>query len=457
MIIFQQKRDITVIFRDWVIAAKSVSLLFGTITLVPLYFLLKRFFDDKISVLAMLVFALTPTLIHRSADLVRGPVCWFFSVLGLYLFVSQLDKRNHIYLLLSGLSFLMATWARVEAVVFIIVSCFYILVVKQERKFEKLVIFTIPVAILMFIAISGLIINTSHLNIFRYEKIMPYVSAPTAGYENLRLGLEHLRDQPLGPIGPWYIDWVRHLVWFIALGILLTSMVHAFFYPFFIVFIAGLVGIRKRIKRDMRIPYFAFLSVGAFIILYLMVLRMQTMETRYVILFILSSSIFMGFGLEKVIRFIKSKFKLKESFALSIVCLLILACSLPKNLKPREADKLVFKEIGELIAGREGNKQEILVVTSLHSIRWISFYANVNYKGAPCPQKNYDLDNIIGKGYGEFVRNLRKRGIKYFLWEQKHWPKKSSYFISSQNSEDFIKLGDWSHPDTGRMILFRVI
>jgi hypothetical protein len=30
------------ILADWVIAAKSVSLIFGTMTLVPLYFLLKR-------------------------------------------------------------------------------------------------------------------------------------------------------------------------------------------------------------------------------------------------------------------------------------------------------------------------------------------------------------------------------------------------------------------------------
>jgi hypothetical protein len=37
------------IFGDWVIAAKSVSLFFGTITLIPLYFLMKRFLHDKIA------------------------------------------------------------------------------------------------------------------------------------------------------------------------------------------------------------------------------------------------------------------------------------------------------------------------------------------------------------------------------------------------------------------------
>ncbi|MBA7662508.1 hypothetical protein ES703_70537 [subsurface metagenome] len=66
-------------------AAKSVSLIFGTMTLVPLYFLLKRFFDESIGLLVLLIFALIPVFIDRSVDVVRGPIFWFFSVLGLYL------------------------------------------------------------------------------------------------------------------------------------------------------------------------------------------------------------------------------------------------------------------------------------------------------------------------------------------------------------------------------------
>jgi len=440
------------IVKDWLIAAKSTSLFFGTLTLLPLYFLLKRFFDDKIGLLVLLIFALIPVFVDRSADVVKGPVFWFFSVLGLYLFVSQLNKKNHLYLLLSSLSFLMATWARVEAILFIIVSCFYILVARQEMKFEKFIIFVIPIVVLvMFIAISGLISNMPNLNIFRYKKIMFF-----NGYENLRAGLERLKDQPLGYVKPCYIEWVRHLVWFIPLGILFTSMVETFFYPFFLVFIIGLVGIRERVNKDKRIPYFAFIAIGALVVLYVFILGRQTMSTRYLALFVLPSFIFIGFGLEKIIFFLRSRFNLTESVTLSILCLLILACSLPKNLKPRETDKLVFKEIGELIADREGNDREILVATSKQSIRWISFYANLNYKGAPRPKQNYDLDNILGSSYEEFVRNLRERGISYFLWEEKHWPKESASYIERQNPRDFVKIGTWSHPDTGKLILFRV-
>jgi hypothetical protein len=245
-------------------------------------------------------------------------------------------------------------------------------------------------------------------------------------------------------------------VWFIALGILFISMVKTFFYPFFLVFVIGLVGIRERVNKDKRIAYFAFIAIGALVILYMYILTKQTMSTRFLAVFVLPSSIFLGFGLEKIISFLRSRFNLAESVTLSILCLLILACSLPKNLKPRETDKLVFKEIGELIADREGNDTEILVATSKHSIPWISFYANLNYEGAPRPKQNYDLENIIGNNYETFVKNIRKRRINYVLWEEKHWPPQSADYLRIGQPTDFIKIGTWSHPDTGKLMLFKV-
>ena len=94
---------------------------------------MKRFFDDRISTLGTLIFALIPFFVSRSVDVVRGPVYWFFLVLGLYFLVVHIDKGKRLFLFLSSMSFLMAVWARIEAVLFIIVSCFYLLVVEKEK------------------------------------------------------------------------------------------------------------------------------------------------------------------------------------------------------------------------------------------------------------------------------------------------------------------------------------
>ncbi len=444
------------ILGDWVVAAKSVSLVFGTLTLVPLYLLSRRFFDDKVSTLVTLIFALIPVLIDRSADTTRAPLLWFFSILGLYLFVSQLDKKNHLYLLLSSLSFVMATWARVEAFLLIVVSCLYMLIAKREKKIERFVIFILPVTIIVFIALSGLISRFSDLNIFRYESMLSYGSSTIRRYGMLKASLSDLTNQSPDSILRRFLLNARHLVWWTALGALLRNMVETFFYPFFIVFLVGLKGTWTKIKQDERAHYLCLLSALAFLFLYLVILIIWEMYTRYMGIFVFLSFIFIGFGLEKIVLFLKSRFKLKESVALAVVCLFVLACALPKNLLPNQTDKRVFVQIAELIAQKEGNDREILLATSRESIRWISFYANANYKGAPCPQKNYDLENIMGDSYEEFVENLRKRGIRYFLWEENHWPKLSAQYISRQNPGDFVRVGEWSHADTGTLILFRV-
>jgi len=72
-------------------------------------------------------------------------------------------------------------------------------------------------------------------------------------------------------------------------------------------------------------------------------------------------------------------------------------------------------------------------------------------------EKNTDLEKIIGKSYGEFIRNLKKREIRYFLWEERYWPEGTFEFIKKYSSRDFTELGIWNHPDTGQMILFLVM
>ncbi len=443
------------IFGDWVVAAKSVSLFFGTSTLVPLYLLLNRFFKKEITLTATLVFALIPFFVATGVDVVRDPVYWFFSVLGLYLFVSQIEKRNYLYLTLSSLCFIMAAWARIEATLFILVSFIYILFVRQDGKVQRTSIFAIPVVLILLFGIFGLtILNMPADDFHRGYEVTTKFLAPVIEYKNLRQSLAELMNQPLGGNLSAFLHKARHLVWLISLGTLVKYGIAAFFYPFFFIFIIGLGGIWTRIKEDRHILYLALIAASALVLLYMHVLQTWMMFDRFLAIFIIPSFIFVGFGLEKIIHFLGSRFNLRAHIALPIICLLILAFALPKNLKPREADKIVFKEIGELIAMREGSAHKTTVASS---IAWISFYANLKYKGALCPAEYTDLERLAGDSYEKFVRNLKQDGIRYFLWEERRWPQERFDFIKTKNPEDFMKLGEWRHPDTGSLILFKVI
>ncbi len=55
------------------------------------------------------------------------------------------------------------------------------------------------------------------------------------------------------------------------------------------------------------------------------------------------------------------------------------------------------------------------------------------------------------------MQNLKYRRIGYFLWEEKHWPGDEADFTPKADSRDLKMVGTWDHPDTGKLILFKVI
>jgi hypothetical protein len=452
------------VVRDWIIAARAASVLFGFAALIPLYFLLKRFFDENVSALCTLIYALIPIFVSRSAGVVRGPVYWFFSLLALYFFVSQIGQgqdidektynRRWIYLASSNLSFLMATWARIEALLFIIVSGCYIVFTKQEKKIERLAFFVSPMVLIILVCLSGAAIFDVSVNEFhRGHEVLGKFSRPMDSYRELRASLKELaalhREDLLGE----FLPKARNTIWLVAFGTLLNRALEAFFYPFFLVFFIGMVGSWQRIKSDTRVRYLFLLSVSGVVLLYMHVMETWVMMYRFLAIVIIPTCIFAGFGLEKIIRFVRSKFGLKESVALIVVTVLILVAGLPKNLKPKEADKAVFRQIGEMIAKREGNDRITTVAAAPSAVQqWVSFYANLNYPGAPCLR----YPGTIGEDYRQFVEYLRQNNIKYFLWEENRWPVGTFDFIHAPYHQDFKELGRWRHRDTERVILFEL-
>ena len=447
-----------VFLNHWVTAAKTVSLLFGSAALVPLYFLSKCFFEEKISVLATLLFAVIPVLVGRSVDVVREPVCWFFLVLGLYLFVSRIHQNKYrLFLFLSCVSYLMAAWARIEAVLFIVVSCFYIVVVNQERRLEKLAIFVAPFLLVVVLSFSVVEISGQPVNyLHRADEVGTKLRLAISQYQKLRTELTVLAGQYQDGFLEFFVPEARKNVWLIAFGTLLNRVLEAFFYPLFLIFAIGLGGAWGRIKEDRRVLYFALLAASGLILLYVHTLHTWMLYYRNMAIVIFPCLVFAGFGLERIVRYLQSRFGLKESLAVTIVCLLILVSALPKNLKPRASDQRIFREIGQVIASREGNTQEIAVATSSHVIRWISFYANLDFQGAPCPERYSGLAENVGDNYDQFVQKLKQREIRYFLWVEHQWPNNTFDFIATRNVEDFTEVGYWHHPGTGKLILFEV-
>lgn len=446
------------VFKDWILAAQAVSFLFGTGTLIAVYLLARRFFDTYISAGVMLIFAVMPVFVGRSADVVRGPVYWFFMTWGLYTCIRHAEKKGYLYLLLANISFLMAAWARIEAVLLLILTGVYLLLFQRERPVKKVIVFLLPTIIVSIFSIG--VMSRFDLPapiLFRVNEIGSKVTEPILEYQKLRDRLADLAAKNRDGLTEHFLPEARNLVWLVALGTLVNRALEAFFYPFLLIFIIGFAGIRKRVRDDPRLIYFLMVACGGCILLYAHILENWMIYYRFMAIIIYPSAIFCGFGLERIVRFCMSRFHLRVGGVYTAIAILIVAVTLPKNLDARRADKQVFKQIGEYVALKEGNSREIPVLASMDSIRWFSLYANLNYQGVVCPQPYDRFNAIVGKTYPHFVNQLRKRQVKYFLWEEKHWPTKRFNLRKQYHRRHFRELKRWFHPDTGQMILYEVI
>ena len=442
---------------NWIAAAEAVSIFFGTVTLIPLYFLSRKFFDERISTLLLLIFAVTPVFVTGSTDVIRDPLYWFLTVTGLCLFTCPAGSKTHAALALSGLCFLLATVTRTEAVIFVIIPALHIMLT-GERRIIRLAWFLLPLIFLFLIAAGAALIYAPATRVDRIPvHVTSKLASAAAQYHQIRADLRVLIGAPPANIPATFFDNVRSLVWFIPLGIIFQNAMEAFYYPFFLVFIIGLKETWRKTKTDNNTTLFIALVISAAMLLYIYILANWEMEHRWLTLVIIPSFVFLGSGLEVIIRYLQSRFRMKTASALALVCLAALAFALPKDIKYREEDKIIFKEIGTSLARMEGNEREIKVLTAGDSMRWISFYANLNYRGAPYPDAYYEYRKIIGKNYDEFRQNLKAEGIQYLVWEERHWPKELFDFVRERREKDFRTLGSWRHPDTGEMMLFKVL
>ena len=141
-----------------------------------------------------------------------------------------------------------------------------------------------------------------------------------------------------------------------------------------------------------------------------------------------------------------------------VVTVIFLLC-LPKDLKVGDKDKRVYRDIANEIRKNEDTASVINIATSRARNRWINFYSNYDFLSASnapwCNRSKSLLWEYFPKNYKNFVRRMSKSNIDYLLWEEKSWQKRKFLFERSRLDQYFDKMGEWHHPDTGDMVLYK--
>jgi 4-amino-4-deoxy-L-arabinose transferase-like glycosyltransferase len=418
------------VFGDWIISAKSVSLLFGTLSIIPFYLVVRQFFSNSIAILTTFAFAINPFFVSNSVELIRDPIFWFFSLLGIYFFVSVFNSKDKDYFLLfSSISFLIAGFARFEILVYLIGSFIYIFF-SNERKAKRLFLFSLPVAVACVIILSGILVYQKNLNLWDLY-LEPRIGKFFYGLKDSLFSTGILQKS---------IE---------ALKLLLKNLIKLSYLPFLPILIAGFWNLKKEFDRNKNFGYFILLSSLSFLALYLLYIKTEVLSSRYVALVMLPAFVFIGTGIKIIIDKLKTK-GFKEKNIIGAIGIYILILGIIPSLDAKREDKLIYKQIGEYVKGIENMKKTLIMSADPR----IMFYANLYSKEIECKSlSNYQY--IQNLKYSEMVSKLRDDGIRYFVWDERSWATAQYDFLAAAKTEHFTEINRWNHK-RGKFVLFYV-
>jgi 4-amino-4-deoxy-L-arabinose transferase-like glycosyltransferase len=119
---------------NYELSGVMVSWIFGVLVVIPVYFLTKRVFDERVGRFSSLLAAVQPTLYFYSGSVLSDSTYYFFLVLSAYVGWLAFEKGRFVLVALFSLSTTIAYLIRPEAIGFIFIFSVWALFVNPPHE-----------------------------------------------------------------------------------------------------------------------------------------------------------------------------------------------------------------------------------------------------------------------------------------------------------------------------------
>ena len=133
-------------FLDYMALQRILSVIISSLTAIPIYFLCRKFFDEKFALLGSLIFVFEPRIIQNSTFGIADPLYILLIVIGIVLVLNFGHKKN--YLAFTAIA--LASTVRIEGLL-LLPAFIFVFFLKNKINREK--IFHISISVLIFILI----------------------------------------------------------------------------------------------------------------------------------------------------------------------------------------------------------------------------------------------------------------------------------------------------------------
>ncbi len=327
-------------FSDPLFAGRLVSVIFGFLTLVGIYKISKKFFDNKIAIIASIFYIIVPIFVFYDRQALMEGAVGTIEVWSVYFLLKVIDEKKYKNSISLGVILGIGFFIKSSALIFLILSTcilvFYILKNKQKGLFFKnlVVVFSSFLATNFLLFINPQFWQTLSSNnrfVFTFSELIQFPIKAWAGNlaGNLEIGFFYLTPLIfiLSCIGIYFVIVKMHsdqkilIVW-ILLSIFIQTMLikgtsHRYlvsFLPLFVIFASySLMVIYRKIKINkyllLAIPVLAPLLLSIFLILNpIQYIQFTSKFSKYTLLEYISGQT-SGIGVLETVDFIKKETK----------------------------------------------------------------------------------------------------------------------------------------------------
>jgi len=425
------------------IAGRFISLLWGTVTLMPLYYLVKGAMGQKEAIFTALFYTFHPYLVTYSGMLLTEATYWGLLVLSVYFFWTGLKSGKAWRMLLSGSFLGLSYLTRPEGIGYVLVYLGWIAVegVLAKKWFKKGVLAGILILSAFTFVIPYVIYIHHETGQWFFSKKAVGIQAQLfkTGIEDAYF-LKGIEQQEPKKNNSTIIVVTRNMVRYLpSVVYYYLRAYHVSLWPFLIF---GLIRVRQKV-----IPYELFIASLVLFHLFSLSIFIPS-EMRFSVPVISLSLLWAGAGVLEMKRRLATFSLEKPGKWIAWLIILALLIQIPQSFIPERAHRAYQKEIGLWL---KDNTPENTTIMSSSPIE--VFYAEREFIPLPFGVPTAEGP---GKSYEEVIHYARQKRVRFILVDQ-YTNEMNPDFIASIKTSDLKEFYRYQKGEKKFTIVYEVV
>lgn len=439
---------------DWELSGRLVSAVFGALTVVPFFLMIRKMTNSKIAFAASLFYMVSPHFLEYSSNVLRESSFWFFSITALWLAWEGIGSKKWYFFSLSSIFTGLSIFTRIEGMAILIVILVWIpLFLKRKDVGLKkvsisLLVFTFSFPMLMSPPLWMLKTRLGKWELGQvggYWRNLP--SMLKGSKEALEVSPDLLDETSAQFRG--LVELSKRHRYLLFFSVPIYKFVKSISVVLFLLLLFAMFRRRCIPYSRNELAILIWFTIF-FIISFLYMTKHFYLSTRHGLLMGFPALIWSGIGLYEIVYRIErwlgriGQFSFSSRFVTTFVLLLVVILLLPKTILSFQNEKIVLKETGAYLKTTGYGKSKFVVQPEFMRV---AFYADSEYVLLP-----------PGRSFEDTMKFIKENQATLLIIDEKTIESYSKDLVNGLSRLNFekIPLPPFGKKGTLSIILYRI-